>query len=421
MPSIDVTALARHIINVIEFAGPPLFGLTTLYMALLPLRQSGRQALLLAHRGLTGGRRHWWRRVVAGLAIPLLTVTSISVSLAVEREIRNGPNRMLGEIIDSAGPDAKWLLQTGTDHFMDTSRLPRSAAGWASRLPGTETIWEQLSAVTARSGSATTSLILARSVAPGMPTPSYAVQPVGAQCRPRDGRCSPQSGQAIVDSDVAPVGARLMLRGRPLTVVAHFKAPASLLNRAVIVVSPSSFMADGVMAPPFAVVAGSPRAIRVLDALAHRSRGALEVRTTHAIESANERFWAGNGTPISMILILLIVAFATVAYFASRRADQEQARASLATLLAVGVKPRVVMQTEIVRAWINSLVAGTVGVPIGIMIVDLADSQILGFHAGVNAVMALSAMSLSILVGCLTALLLYPRLLRLDIPAALNI
>ena len=164
-----------------------------------------------------------------------------------------------------------------------------------------------------------------------------------ARCRVTANACALADGEAVTDDDVAPVGSTVTLRGRPLRVVAHTAKAASLLNRAVVFVTPAAFdRSDGSREPPFAAVAAGGPGRSALDAAraGERTPDELAVSSTAQIADANRRFWAGNGTPIMLILILLVMVFGGVAFYASREALHEQARAEIATLLAIGVPAR---------------------------------------------------------------------------------
>jgi hypothetical protein len=265
--------------------------------------------------------------------------------------------------------------------------------------------WSQLSDLTPRTGRPITALIIARSgfgrdgVRGSAPVP---VDSATARCRVVAHACALRAGEAVTDDDVAPVGAALTLRGRRLRIVAHTAKATSLLNRAVVFVTPAAFdRSDGSREPPFAAVGAGARGRAALDAIRARAAtpGELAVSSTAQIADANRRFWAGNGTPIMLILILLVMIFGGVAFYASRKALHEQARAEIATLLAIGVPPRVLAAAELVRTALSACVAAVVGGPLAIAIVALADSQILGFHATVKPVMVAASAGLMVVAG----------------------
>lgn len=424
MPAaVDVTQVARSTVDLVKEVGPVVLAAGLALSVAGLLRRAGRTELRLALRGLVGGRRPWPRQLVLGLAIPMLAVASLSVSLALEHELRNGPNRMVQRLAGPGAAHAQWLLQTGTNHFMNDSRLPAGLATDARRAPATVTVWSQLADVVDGAGHRSTSLVLARAGGTGDRGTPFAVVTATARCVLHDRGCAPGPGQAIVDADLASPGDVLHVRDHTLRVVANFAQPASLLNRAVVAVHDSAFdLPDGTRERPYAIIAPTAAsAAALVRRIAGRpDRAAVQLRSTASIQAANATFWAGNGTPILLILILLIVAFGTIAYFTARRAAQEQAKPALATMLALGVMPGVLARAELARTLVSTLVAGAVALPLACAIVDLADSQILGFHAAVSLRMVLASMGMMVFVAAITALLLYSRVRTLEIAREMN-
>ena len=357
---------------------------------------------MLGRRGLHGRRPSASRQLLMGLAIPLIAVTATSVALAFERELREGPNRVLARLVEDEGGALSWLMQADTRHFMNDSRLPANAVGAAEGAPATALFWSQLTDITPRTGRPITALVIARSQPGGAASAPAPVRAAGARCRVRAGRCALAVGEAVTDDDVAPVGATVTLRGRRLRVVAHTGAAASLLNRAVVFVHPAAFdRSGGAREAPFAAVAAGAAGRAALEAIRARQPAPqeLEVRSTAQIAGSNRHFWAGNGTPLLLILILLVMAFGGVAYYASRKALHEQARAEIATLLAIGVPPRVLAASELVRTALAAAVAAIVGGPLAIVVVGVANSQILGFHATVELSMVAASAGLMVIAG----------------------
>ncbi len=400
--AVDVTELARDSVGILSAAGPIALVATCLALAVVVAGARGRSAWMLGRRGLHGRRPSARRQLLMGLAIPLIAVTSTSVSLGFERELREGPNRVLFQLVGGDGRELSWLMQADTRHFMNDSRLPTAAVAGLRRSPATALYWSQLSDITPRTGNPITALIIARSGFGGSGSAPAPVDAATARCTVMAGTCRLAEGEAVTDDDVAPVGATVTLRGRPLHVVAHTAKAASLLNRAVVFVAPATFdRSDGSREPPFAAVAAGGAGRAALDAVraGQRTPGELAVSSTAQIADANRRFWAGNGTPIMLILILLVMIFGGVAFYASRKALHEQARAEIATLLAIGVPPRVLGASELVRTAISACVAALIGGPLAVAIVALADSQILGFHATVKPAMVAASAGLMVLAG----------------------
>jgi len=399
--AVDVTELARTSVGALSSAGPVALLVTVAALAVVVATPRGRSAWLLGRRGLHGRRPSARRQLLMGLAIPLIAVTATSVSLAFERELREGPNRVLYQLVGGAGDELSWLMQADTRHFMNDSRLPATAVAQLRRSPAVASYWSQLSDLTPRTGRPITALIVARSAAGGAPAP-VPVDRVTARCGVVASACTVAVGEAITDDDVAPVGTVVTLRGRPLRVVAHTARAASLLNRAVVFAHPAAFdRADGTREPPFAAVATGSRGRATLNGIraGHDSPDELAVSGTDQIADANRRFWAGNGTPIMLILIVLVMVFGGVAFYASRKALHEQARAEIATLLAIGVPPRALATAELMRTALSACVAALVGGPLALAIVALANSQILGFHAALAPVMVAASAGLMVLAG----------------------
>lgn len=422
-PAIDVTELARSSVDLIKDVGPAALALAL--VATLPglLGRSGRTELRLALRGLVGGRRPRPRQLALGLAIPLLAVSSLSITFALEQELRNGPNRMVGTVAGPGAQDASWLLQKGTNHFMNDSRLPGRLAVGARLTPGSVTLWSELTDVVEADGDRSTSLLIARARGAGDRGVPFAVDEETARCAAPGARCTLGEGEAIVDEDLARPGGLLQVRGQTLRVVGNFADPASLLNRAVVAVHASAFdRPGGSRERPYAVIAPNELSGSMLarQVAGHTERDAVQVRSSASIRAANATFWAGNGTPLMLILVLIIMAFGSIAYFAARRGAQEQAKPALATLLALGVAPGVLARAELARALLSTLIAGVVALPIAHVVVELANSQILGFHAEVTLTMVLASMGLMVVVAATTALLLYTRVRALDVPRAMN-
>jgi len=418
--SIDVTDAARACVGALTTVGPAALVLACVVLAIAGTTAVGRTSLALGLRGLTGRRPSVPRQALAGLAIPLIAVTAATAGLAFERELREGPNRVLYRLIGDARGDPQWLMQADTRHFMNDSRLPASVVTAAATSRRATIFWSQLTDITPRGRRSITALVVS-SLGPAGPVPVSVDGPT-ARCRISGGRCALEPDQAVTDADVAEIGERILLRGRPVTIVAHTAIPASLLNRAVVFVNPGAFdRAGGPRESPFAIVAAGAGGRTALQAIqrAYRAPGELEIRDTASIASANRRFWAGNGTPIILILIVLVIVFGGVAYYTSRKAASEHAHVALATLLSLGVPPRVLASAELVRGTVSALVAACVGGALAAAIVRLANSQILGFHATVNVAMVAASAGLMVLACCAALVGSWIRLRRTSLAEAM--
>ena len=189
MSAVDVTELARDSVGALSAIGPVALLATCLALAVVVATPRGRSAWMLGRRGLHGRRPSPRRQLVMGLAIPLIAVTATSVSLAFERELREGPNRVLHQLVGGEGNELSWLMQADTRHFMNDSRLPAKAVAELRRSPATALYWSQLSDLTPRAGRPITALIIARSGPGGRGSVPVAVDPATARCRVAAGAC----------------------------------------------------------------------------------------------------------------------------------------------------------------------------------------------------------------------------------------
>lgn len=417
----DLTTIARDGVSVVRLVGPVLAAAGGVLLAAQLLTDAGRARLRLARRGLSGGRRSWGRRLLVGTLVPTLGVSALCVSLALEQEVREGPNRMLDQLQTESGP-AAWILQTGSGHLMDESHLPAAAVTTGERA-GAVPVWEQLALVGRPGSIPDTGLVLASANRGLTPSPiSPPVDPASAACPVVAQTCLLRPGQAIVDSQSAPVGTTLVVRGQALTVVAHTTKPYSLLNRTVLFTNPALFHNGTSMSAPYALLVGGPDPLAHAHAIAAASGVGAEVEVLSAaqVKQANSRFWAGNGTPLLLLIIALSAAFCGVALYAGRRATQQRERVALGTLLALGLRPGQACGVDLLRALSATVIATTLAWPTAVGMVALTNAGMIGFHATVSVAMAAAAVGLLVAADTLGTVALWLRLRGASITASLQ-
>lgn len=416
-----LTDLARAVLGGVRLIGPILVGVAVTVLVLDILSTPGRTRLRLAHAGLSRRARSRLRRLLGGTLVPALGIAALTVSLSLEHEVREGPNRMIDQLQAGAGNwQPTWILQRGTSHFMDDSRLPDAVltAARADSSGAAHAVWEQLATVQKVSGTADTGLILAVPAADRTSPLRPAVDPETARCTVVQSTCVLQPGQAVTDSSVAPVGSRLQVRGQFLTVIANTRMPFSLINRAVVFTDVSLFTrTNGTMDPAYAVVVGGPGSLRHGAELARASgrSDAVEVLTGAQVKANNATFWAGNGTPLLLLVISLSALFCGVALYAARRAFHHRERTSTGTLQALGVSLPQICRIDTMRATLVCLIAAIAATPLAYAILRGVDAGMLGFHATLTAVYVLSAAGLLILANGLGTGVMYLQLRRVPL------
>jgi hypothetical protein len=422
----SITDIARVLIGGVRLLGPFLVLLAVLALLAEAASRPGRARLRLAHLGLSEARPSRIRRILVGTLVPTLGVVALSVSLSLEQEVREGPNRMVDRLQAHAGAyQPAWILQRGSSHFMNDSRLPGSVlqAAVADRSGAAHALWEQLVTVKAEGKSADTGLLL------GIPSDdlnspfSPDVQARTARCTVTAGTCRLGAGEAIADASVYPVGTRLRVRDSDLLVIANTATPYSLINRTVVFTDRSAFSrADGTLDDPYAVVVGGPEATAHARAIvASTSRGdTVEVDSGASIKRANATFWAGNGTPLLLLVICLSGAFCGVALYAARRALQERERMSMGTLQALGLRVSQVCRIDLLRALLGTAVAAVLSVPLTIVLIKVVDAGMLGFHATLTPLLVLAAAGLLIFANLLGTAAMYVRTRDLSVVEAIS-
>lgn len=236
------------------------------------------------------------------------------------------------------------------------------------------------------------------------------------------GRCALREGQVVADGDLYPVGTRLTVREHKLLVVANTTEPYSLINRAVLFTSNEAFRkADGELEAPYALLVGGPdaqqRAERLVAAAGVRTQ--TEVVSPARLRSENSRFWAGNGTPLLLVVIALSSSFCGVALYAARRALQEREQVILGTLQALGLRPDQVSLVDLLRALLATGVAAVAAWPVAAVIVSFTNAGMLGFHAPVTVSMPVAAAGLIVLANVVGTGVLWLRISRRSVTESL--
>ncbi|HEX2903987.1 MAG TPA: hypothetical protein VHO01_11080 [Jatrophihabitans sp.] len=417
----DITDLSQGFISAIRIGGPVAAAAGALALATGQATASGRARILLAITGLSGtSRARPWQRALVTAIVPALAVSVLTVALALEQEVREGPNRVIDQLAapaEKAGGVA-WIFQQGTSHFMDDSRLP-DASQLADQPPaGVTPIWSEL-AIVQTGSQADSGLLFAPKDITGQPPFSPIVRS-GSQCTMRSGRCALTATQAVTDAGFAPIGATIRVRGRSLTVVAHTSEPVSLLNRTVVFVSPAVFIEpDGTMSQPYGFIVAGQHALDRAHSLA-RELPNSEVLSEEQLRSENSRFWAGNGTPLLLLVIALSSLFAATSMYAARRASQEQARVAIGTLRAIGLTPGRASMVDLTRAIVIATAAALIAWPVAIALVTAANAAILGFHASVSFPLVVAALGVVVASDAVGTLVLWNRLRAASVVEAIN-
>lgn len=414
--NVDLTAIAEVVVGAVRTLGPYVLAAALALLASQLLSTSGRARLTLAVRGLSGQRRPIPLRLVAGTLIPTLGVAALAVSLSLEKEVREGPNRMLAQLQGGVPDDElAWVLQRGTGHFMDDSRLPPAVTRAVTEtLPERSALlYGQLAQIRASSQAQPDTALIVASPADAAVTLAPLVDPETAECQLREGRCLLQPGQIVTDADRYPIGGSIGVRGQQLTFVAHALKPYSLINRVVAFAHSTLFsgLAEGA-SPAYAALVVGPDAQQVAqDAVAASgAAGSVEVLTPAQLRAENARFWAGNGTPLLMLMILLSGSFCGVALYGARRAMQEREHVVIGTLRALGLRPGQTSTVDLLRTLIATTIAVIFAWPLAAALIWITGQGMIGFHAQMPALTVIASAGLIVLANALGTLVLWLRL-----------
>ncbi len=425
----DITAAARAVLHAVRIAGPGVAGLGLVLVMAAVTTRPGRARLKLALVGLSGeARRRSSTLFLTALVVPSIAVTVLAVSLALEAEVREGPNRMVDRLVAGVGEpaDLTWVMQSGTEHFMNDSRIRDSAeaAFSASSSPGVLAYWSQLAEIGFADGGRQASLVLAPAQGEGVSLLAPEVDPTSAQCELENGRCHLEPHAVVADADVGGIGEVVTIRGRDLRIVAHPLDPMSLLNRAVVFTSPDLFRAPSDATPDADaygfIVAGPDSRSRAEEFLASTALNDVQLISTADVEEANSEFWAGNGTTLVLLVIAMTTLFSGASLYNARRASQEQARVSIATLRAIGLTPARSVSVDLTRTLLLTVGAAVIAAPCAAAVIALTNAGILGFHAMVTPTMVVAGAGILVLADLVGSGVLWLRLSRASIVEAIN-
>lgn len=382
METIDVPELVQASVHALGLVGIPVTAVCFLLLIrpLVSDGKAGRKRFELAKRGLSenGGRLN----LVRHLVLPLVGVTVLTVSFAIEEEVREGPSRAI-QALSGEGAQATWILQPGTGHLMNDSRIPADDTEriiqWLSDDGISAVPFKATLASLDADGRLLTGFVFAVDDEAGLsPVPAP-----GSRCESNDGLpCVIGSGRGlVVDSgNGLELGDEVIIRGETFEVIAHAVEPRSLINRLVVYVSPAGFDLIEPAGTFYGVLArGDLRDVRSV--LERGSFDNAEALSTKQVREANEDFWAGNGTPLLLLLIGMISVFAAVATYLGQRAEQEQNRLVLGTLWAIGLTRWQMVEVQLLR----SLLAIGMAIPIGWLaanvLLGISNRSIIGFSA----------------------------------------
>lgn len=400
LQSLDVPQLVTLVVRVLLVAAPAVVVLAGLFIVrpLVMGGVAGRKRIRLSFRGLAHGGGEL--RTVGRLVIlPVVGLTALTVSFGIEQEVREGPSRVI-EGMTNRKPTS-WVLQSGTDHLMNVSVIPEpiaTATIEAVRRAGFEAapFYASLASIDTGERVVTGHVFAAPPQARMNPVPVE-----GHGCQSPDG--SPcvfaSDDHALVDSaNGIDVGDRLRIRGESFEVVGYSSTPRSLINRLVVYVSVGGFArVEGSLEPYGLLVAGEQG--QVLDVVDDNS---LQVLSSAEVREANEDFWAGNGTPLLLLLIGLISLFAATSTYLGQRAEHEQNRVVLGTLWAIGLTRNQMIEVQLVRSLMAVLCAAPIAWLASGVLLRAANQSILGFSAD-RTLRHLLAASALLVIGAVAA------------------
>lgn len=430
----DITAAARAVLHAVRVAGPSVAVLGLVLVVAAMATRPGRARLKLALVGLSGeARRRSSTLFLTALVVPSIAVTVLAVSLALEAEVREGPNRMVDRLVAGVGEpaDLTWVMQSGTEHFMNDSRIRDSAeaAFSASSSTGVLAYWSQLAEIEFADGGRQASLVLApaqgeSAQGEGVSPLAPEVDPTTSRCDLENGRCHLEPDDVVADADVGSIGEVVTIRGRELRIVAHPRDPMSLLNRAVVFTSPDLFRTPSATTPDSDaygfIVAGPDSRMRAEEFLETTALDDVQLITTEEVEEANSEFWAGNGTTLVLLVIAMTTLFCGASLYNARRASQEQARVSIATLRAIGLTPARSVSVDLTRTLLITIGATAIAAPCAIGVIALTNAGILGFHAMVTPTMVVAGAGILVAADLIGSGVLWLRLSRASIVEAIN-
>lgn len=410
---IDIPAVSKAAIDGLYLIALPvvLAALAFVVHARIGGGLAAKTRWLVAVRGLSftsAAHAQSWRRFLAGTMVPFMAASALIVALAIEREVRDGPNRTIDTLagsVDDTG-NLYWILQRGTGHLMNDSRLDQTtvdqimtAAPTSPGIEGVQPFYAQL-ALLEHAGRSITGFVFAAEGPDGVPSVLSPTTDSG-HCVLIERRCRLADNEVIVDSgDGVAIGDELQVRGRAFTVVGHSDEPRSLLNRTVVFAGMDGYRrVTGTDQPDGYGLLVSAQNIQAAQQLVSAAGAAetTEILSTQALREENSRFWTGNGTLLVLLLVLIIVGFAAAALYAGRRAEQERSIVTQGVLRALAITPRGSTHVDLLRALLTTLKAVPPAVPVALAFVYIANFAIIGFRAAVSVQMVLAAAALLVL------------------------
>ncbi|MGL4298169.1 MAG: hypothetical protein ACRCW4_03750, partial [Candidatus Neomicrothrix subdominans] len=85
----DLTQLARSVVDGLRLVGVPVGLAAVLVLAAMALPPRSRRRLVLTGRGFQTRPGPSWRLWTAGILLPMLGITALSAAFAIESEIRD--------------------------------------------------------------------------------------------------------------------------------------------------------------------------------------------------------------------------------------------------------------------------------------------------------------------------------------------
>ncbi len=376
--NLDVTTIVRTVMRVATIGGPILVG-CAFFVILRPLvaGKGGRWRFKLAIRGVEPMSSRW-RQLVAGTLVPVVGLVALNVSFAIEEEIREGPERAIEGLVAATHGEASWVLQAGTQHFMNDSRIPNGSADTLIQLAADSGIaagaFEAVFSQIQIKGRVVTSHIF--SAPEGSPLLPNLQSCIREDCRIGERGVIADAGEGI------PVGSTVSIRGHTFDVVAHSTAPRSLLNRAVFYVTPEGFRRfDAPNETRYGVVIAADRSVTEALVAEAGLSDSTDVQTTADLLEANRTFWTGGGTPLVLILISMVGILGGASLYAARREEQEHHRELLGTMWALGLTRPATIEIDLIRAVTKVLLGALAAIPIAWLIVQAMNAAVLGFNA----------------------------------------
>lgn len=401
----DLTQLARSVVDGLRLVGTPVSLAAVLVLAGMALTPRSRRRLMLAGRGFQARSGPSWRLWTAGILLPMLGITALAAAFAIESEIRDGQTRLAQGVEALVPPGAGqpfWVLAPGTDHFMDTSRVPLGRFGGAA--PGAARSTSvlavpfrlDLAVVTRQSGERITGLVLGPGEAGDALSPPVAGP---NDCQHQERRCLLKPGEVVVDrEDGYALGESTTIRGEPYRVVGFFDRPMSLLNRTVVYANTTT---AGYPQDPFGYVAFAPDRATV-EAAAGPD---VQVLSAAEVRAYNAQFWSGNATPILMLLILLIAAFGGAAIFSAQRAEHLAVRPVFRTVRAIGLTRSEAGQIDLAHGLLRVAIPIVPALVLARLAIAALNWAVLGFHARVDLLTLAAAVGVVIAASTFAGLI----------------